>query len=92
MTRNADSLIFRLAGAGDSLKAQGELRETPLCYEVTLEGSWKINSRVVKTRLVEDMKTEFRQGNTIIIFSLAQKPAQCAVEREDARTISVRIR
>lgn len=92
VTRNADSLIFRLAGAGDSLKAQGELRETPLCYEVTLEGSWKINSRVVKTRLVEDMKTEFRQGNTIIIFSLAQKPAQCSVEQEDARTIAVRIR
>lgn len=92
MTRSSGSLLFRLAGAGNSLKAQGELRETPLCYEVTLEGSWKITSRVVKTRLVKDMKTEFRRGNTVIIFSLAQKPAQCSVEQEDARTIAVRIR
>ena len=85
-------MLFRIAGAGNCLTAEGALKEEPLRYEVTLKGRWKVAFRRVSTNLVKGMSVEFRNSDTVIVFSLAGQPSQCSVAQEDARTIAITLR
>ena len=87
-----NGITLRIAGAGSSLKAQGMLHQQPLRYEVTLSGLWRVASKNPATPLVTGLQTRFDSGNTLLTFSLSQKPQVCTVKQEDARTIAIIIR
>ena len=92
LEQTPSAMLFRIAGAGNSLTAEGALREEPLRYEVTLNGRWKIAFRQVNTKLVKGMSVEFRNSDTVIVFPLSGQPSQCSVAQEDARTIAITLR
>ncbi len=84
---------FTITGAGDSLPASGQLLANPWRYELTLKGSWAVQTHSkVENRLVKKMRVARRSGDTVIIFQLKQKPYRCSLHRPDKRTATVRIR
>ncbi|WP_446424048.1 hypothetical protein [Mailhella sp.] len=90
---DGENFGFTITGAGDSLPASGELLTEPWRYELTLKGSWAIQTHSnVENRLVKKMRIARRGGNTVIIFQLKQKPYRCSLHRPDKRTVTVRIR
>ena len=90
---DGDNFGFTITGAGDSLPASGQLLANPWRYELTLKGSWAVQTHSkVENRLVKKMRVARRSGDTVIIFQLKQKPYRCSLHRPDKRTATVRIR
>lgn len=84
---------FTITGAGDALPASGQLLAQPWRYELTLPGSWAVQSHSnAENRLVKNMRLARRGNDTVIIFNLKQKPYRCSLHRPDKRTVTVRIR
>lgn len=92
LEQDRGGIRLRIAGAGESLTAHGELREEPLRYEVTFSGLWNIRPRQPESALISGMRQEYRSGNTLLIFLLSGRPEHSEVRQEDPRTISVSIR
>ncbi len=89
VTMQGDMLLLRIAGEGEELNAKGTLADN--CYEVLLEGLWKINFRLQNQAKVKAFGVRHRDGNTILAFSLGSMPSVCRVRNEDRRTIAIEI-
>lgn len=92
MDLKKESMQFDIAGEGPSLTAEGQLLSDPLRYEVTMQGLWNVSNRHPQTTLIKDMQSDVRNGNTVLIFPLSEKPGECSVTQKDGRTISIVIR
>ena len=82
-------LIVHIAGEGTELHASGMLEGRR--YEVTLEGLWKLHARFADKLNVKVTDIFYRDGNTVLAFSLYRQPRICRVRREDGRTIAIEI-
>lgn len=90
---DGDIFVFTITGSGSSLPAHAALRHSPWSYELTLDGLWEIKKHNgVENRLVKRMSSRVMNGKTVVVFHLKQKPYRCSMHRQDARTVSVRIR
>jgi hypothetical protein len=90
---DGDIFAFTITGAGDSLKAKGNLLPSPWRYELELDGLFEVRQhKGISNRLVKGMKIQTRSGKTIIVFTLKAKPYKSSLHQIDARTVSVRIR
>ena len=90
LDQGQDGMLFRIAGAGDALRARGDLH--PGKYVVTIEGSWHIVQRQPSTPCVQGMRRSYAEGCTILEFPLRDTPSLCRVRQEDERTIAIEIR
>ena len=92
LDQDKNAMTLRIAGEGSSLTASGQILPDPLRYEVTLQGLWNVSNRDLETTLVKGMNQNVRKGDTVLVFSLAETPGDCAVRQEDPRTIAIVIR
>ncbi|MBR5734767.1 MAG: hypothetical protein IKX79_04450, partial [Desulfovibrionaceae bacterium] len=90
LDQGKDGMLFRIAGAGDALRARGDL--LPGKYIVTIEGAWNIVQRQPSTPCVQGMRRSYASGNTVLEFPLRRPPATCRVLQENERTIAIEIR
>ena len=90
LDQGKDGMLFRIAGAGDALRARGDL--LPGKYVVTIEGAWNIVQRMPSTPCVQGMLRSYAEGNTVLEFPLRRPPETCRVLQENERTIAIEIR
>ncbi len=90
LDQGQDGMLFRIAGAGDALRARGDL--LPGKYVVTIEGSWSIMQRQPSTPCVQGMRRSYADGDTVLEFPLRRPPSMCRVKQENERTIAIEIR
>lgn len=91
--KDGEIFVFSISGEGSTLPAEGKLLSHPWRYELTLGGYWDVKKHdIPKNRLVQSLESRRAEGSTILTFRLSGKPYRCSLHRQDARTLSIRIR